>query len=614
MTKTFSILLVVSTTVATLTGCSPEAARRSADLEVGKILADRKQTALDYQPQADALGKAPAGPEKPSQAAFERVPVTTVAPPTTSPIEPSRVVLQFGPLGPSQTFPTGVGTPEDDGTANALSSDAARQQASESFRLGPPAPGGAERQRLDLFGALTYATANSREYRTRMEQLYLAALDVTLERHLLSPRPFVTQTVGYQGGQSDVDYASALTATTAAGVRQRLPYGGEVVAQTLVTFVNALTDAADSGESAQVVLSGTVPLLRGAGMINLEGLIQSERGVVYAVRSFEEFRRSFALDVASAYFRLLTRQQTVNHRRLQVANFQLLLDRTRALYAAGRISFLEVQRSGSAYLRGESQLIDAETQYRNEVDNFKVQIGMDPLAELDVVAVEIDTAAPDLSGDIYASASKFRLDLQTARDRIEDARRQIENAENGLLPDLNITGQTSVGNRADTALSRQLNERSWQYSAGVVLDLPVDRVAERNVYRRTLIDFERARRSYELLRDNIEADVRESVRAIKSSQTQLDIAFRAIELARRRLEFANIKLQQGNTEARDLVEAQSDLLDAQDDYDVARADLQISLLRFMRDSGTLRVDPQAGAIGRALDRKVSVDSLKRDKN
>lgn len=611
VTKTLSILLAVAATAASLSvgGCSPEAYRRSADLEVNKILADRKQTALDYQPQVDVATTAPASSERPAKSAFEKVPVTTVAPPTTSPIEPSIVELPYAPLGPEQTFPDGVGAPASE-SADGLGATASNERTLESFKLGPPTPGQVI-ERLDLFGSLTYATANSREYRTRMEELYLAALDVTLERHLLSPRPFVTQDLVYSGGQADVAYASALTATTAAGVRQRLPYGGEVVAQTLVTFVNALTDAADSGESAAIVLSGSIPLLRGAGMINLENLIQSERSVVYSVRSFEEFRRTFALDVASAYFRVLTRQQLVNNRRTQLANFKLLLERTRALYAAGRISFLEVQRSGSAYLRAENQLTDAEAQYRNALDDFKVQIGMSPLVDLEVVPVQLETAAPDLSGDIYAVANRYRLDLQTAKDRIEDARRGIENSENGLLPDLNLTGETSIGNRADTAFSRQFNADGVQYRAGVRLDLPVDRVAERNVYRRSLIDFERARRNYELLRDNIEADVRASVREIKSSQAQLDIQFRAIELARRRLEFANELLRQGKIEARDLVEAQTDLLEAQDEYDTARADLQIALLRFMRDSGTLRVDPAAGAIGRALDRKQAINATNR---
>ena len=600
----FLLLTAVTAVVAPLTGCTPQAYRRQADLQVGKILAERKQATLDYEPQTEVPTTIPTRAPK---LARQKIPATRMPPPTTSPIEPSRVELGKKPLGPVQRLPDGVGVPTSADETGVDSAAVAREKAVDQLRLGPPTPG-LEIQRLDLFGTLAYATAHSREYRRRMEDLYLAALDVTLERHLLSPRPFVTQSFQFVGGDADVNYAAAMTATTSAGVRQRLPYGGEVVAQTLVTFVNALTEEADSGESAAVVLSGSIPLLRGAGMINLEPLIQSERTVVYAVRSFEEYRRSFALDVASSYFRVLTRIQAVNNARTQVANYQLLLDRTRALYAASRISFLEVQRSGSAYLRAENTVIRAEEELRNSLDDLKVLIGMPVTTELEIIPIELETAEPDLSGDTLAVATRFRLDLQTARDRIEDANRQVDNAKNGLLPDLNINADTSLGNRPNTP-ARQFDGRSFQYSAGILLDLPVDRVAERNDFRRSLIQYERARRDHDLLRDNIEADVRASVREIKSSQATLALQSRAIDLARRRLEYANELLRQGKIDARDLVEAQTDLIDAQNDYETAKADLQIALLRFMRDSGTLRVDPNAGAIGKVLDREESVNKV-----
>ncbi len=44
------------------------------------------------------------------------------------------------------------------------------------------------------------------------------------------------------------------------------------------------------------------------------------------------------------------------------------------------------------------------------------------------------------------------------------------------------------------------------------------------------------------------------------------------------------------------------MLTAQDAFERARAQLQVQVLQFLRDTGTLRVDPAAGAIGRALER------------
>jgi outer membrane protein TolC len=445
-----------------------------------------------------------------------------------------------------------------------------------------------------------------------MDTLYLAALDVTLQRHLLSPRPFARGGLQYAGGQHDVAYASALTATTDVGVRQKLPYGGEIVAESLVSFVHALDGNATNGESASLVLSGSIPLLRGAGLINLEELIASEREVVYQVRSFEEFRRQFAIDVANAYFRLLAAYQSVNNRRTNVANSVSLLDRTRAIYGANlgaaggggrlRLSFLEVQRSEQQLLDAQNDLISTQQNYLNQVDDFKILLGMDIREELDILPVKLEVNIPDLEArDVIAVANQYRLDLQTARDRIDDARRGVANAANGFLPDLSLTGQGTLGNRADTP-AKSVDSRALSYSAGLTLDLPIDRLAERNVYRRSLITYYQSQRGYDDLQDRVAADVRSAVRAIRASEVSVAIQQRSIELAERRLENANLLLKRGDTNARDVVEAQQSLIRAQDLFERARADLQVQVLQFLKQTGTLRVDPESGTLGRALER------------
>lgn len=603
------IVAAAAGVLPSLSGCTPESYRRSADRQVFALLKDRERAAVAYTPEV-AVG--PAGQPPPvTKRAYERIPATPVPPPAPSPIEPPVVETPFGPLGPP--LPLVEAGPDVEAE---LRNESMRQVPDEPSPLtdygplvyGPlPAPG----VRLDLFGALQYAVQNSRQYQDQMEDLYLAALDVTLERHLFTPRPFARAGLEYSGGQADVDYRSALAATANAGVRQRLPYGGEVVAETLVRFVSALNGPAAEGESAQAVLSGSLPLLRGAGLVNLESLIDSERTLIYAVRDFESFRRSFAVQVASQYFNLLTQQQSVANRIQSYRDRANLLERAEALFAAaigggeggrGAFSFLEVQRAQQTLLFAENEVIEARQQYQNALDGFKLLLGMPVTAELDVVAVELDVNVPDVEGvDVLQLAEQYRLDLQTARDRVDDARRGVAVAENGLLPDLDLTGRAQVGNSAGTQ-ARYFNADTLEYSAGVTLDLPVDRLAERNVYRRALIGFDQARRSLEDLRDRVFADVRESLRGIRIAQSTVEIQRRNIELARRRLELSNELLRQGRSDTRDVVEAQDDLLSAQDDYEQAQADLQIQVLQFLRDTGTLRVDPDAGAIGRAMRR------------
>jgi outer membrane protein TolC len=408
--------------------------------------------------------------------------------------------------------------------------------------------------------------------------------------------------VQYTGGQRDVNFRSALAVTNSVGVRQQLPYGGEIVAQALVDFVNALSDGAESGERAELVLSGTIPLLRGAGLVNLEPLIRAERELVYEVRSFEDFRRSFAVQVATQYFRLLSLQSSIANRRFNYIVLQNLTEQTEALYAAGRINFLQVQRALQSQLSAENSLIDAEDAYSAALDNFKVLIGMPVEEVLEVVAVQLDVNVPELDADPPELALKYRLDLQTQRDRIEDAQRAAQVARNGLLPDLDLSARGSLRNESDEP-ARRIDDDSAEYSVALNMDWPLDRVRERNLYRRALIALERAQRNFVETRDNIIADVRDAVRNIRSAQATLQIQQRAVDLAQRRLEYSNELLVQGRaSDSRDVVEAQQSLLQAQDAFDRARAELQTQILNFLRDTGLLRVDPAAGALGLALDR------------
>src|SRR5206468_8402338 len=136
------------------------------------------------------------------------------------------------------------------------------------------------------------------------------------------------------------------------------------------------------------------------------------------------------------------------------------------------------------------------------------------------------------------------------------------------------------------APASDLDSRTSTYNAGIQLDIPIDRVAERNAYRRSLINLQRAERAYEELKDRISIAARDALRGIESAQMTVQIQQLGIEVAMRRLDNSNELLRQGQVTSRDVVESQSSLLSAQDAYFRARADLQISILEYLRQTGT----------------------------
>jgi hypothetical protein len=596
----FKFLLACATLAGAIgvVGCSTENYRQWADRDVNKLLTDRKQDALGYQPKTDV--GAPVPKDAVPKRAYAKIPETPIPPPhQPSAVEPDRVVVPYGVLGPElkwmRDWPV-VSVAVD------LGVESSEHAALERLRLGPPSPF-IPHIRLDLFGSLHYGIQHSRQYQDQLEQLYLAGLDVTLQRHLIyDPHPFLRTSVAYNGGQADVATRSALTVATNAGVTQQLPYGGQVTATALVSFMDALNNQSVDGESAQLALAASIPLLRGAGMVNLEPLINSERSLIYQVRSFEDFRRAFVVNLASQYFNLQARLQSVNNRRANYENTQTIETQTEALFTANRISFLEVQRSRQALLQAETSLISAQTVFDNAVDDFKLVLGMPVEQDLEIVPVALQVVIPDTTEqEADRLAERYRLDLQTARDRIEDARRNVDNAENGLLPDLSLLASSSVGNRVGTP-AKEIDSRTLEYNIGGTLSFPVDRLAERNTYRAALIGYQQSQRSLVDQTDSARADVRTSLRQIHTAQLNIEIQHRAVDLATRRLEYSTLLLQLGQLSSnRDLVDAQSSLLSAQDAYEQAKSDLQVNVLQYLRNTGTLRVDPSAGTLGRVLN-------------
>jgi hypothetical protein len=595
-TRPVRTILFILLAAISVSGCTADFYERQADRQVSGIVKEREKQTLGYTPEAEA--KTDPKAVKATTQAYAKIPQTPIPAPGVPQVEPLQVELHYGPLGPKRFDWPNVAQ-SNRGTASYESLDS---KIRDRLRLGPPSL--AERPlRLDFFASLRYAVQHSRSYQDQMEELYLAALNVTLQRHLFEPRPFAGASLSYLGGQRDVNYRSALNTTLRAGVRQRLPYGGEVVAQGLVDFVNALNDNSSSGETAEVVLSASVPLLRGAGMVNLEPLISGERRMVYQVRTFENFRRDFVISLSQQYFRLINLQAAVLDRRLNYASFEQLTERSRALYAAGRIAFLELQRSLQELLTAENSLIDSQETYLAALDDFKLLLGMPVEQGLEIVPVELDVDFPKIGEEEAIDlALKYRLDFRTAQDQVDDARRGVANARNGLLPDLTFGAEGHLGNRTDTPASR-LDERTNNYAARLDLDLPLDRVAERNDYRKALIDVRRASRDMEDLRDRIMSDVRESLRLIQQSNLSLQIQRQGIDLATKRRENAYELLRSGKSNStRDLVEAQNSLLRARDQFESARATQQINILRFLRNCGTLRLDPGSGGLGTAMDR------------
>ncbi|NJM55771.1 MAG: TolC family protein [Verrucomicrobiae bacterium] len=194
-------------------------------------------------------------------------------------------------------------------------------------------------------------------------------------------------------------------------------------------------------------------------------------------------------------------------------------------------------------------------------------------------------------GEAFRIAVQRRLDLLNEIDRFEDSKRKIVVAANLLKTQLDFFGGVSVESLPPTDYA-DFQWEDFQANAGLRLNLPIDRLRERNVYRTTFINFERQLRALGLALDNLRSGVRETVRDLELLEASYEIQKRSVDLADARVESAELLLQAGRVQVRDLLEAQNDQLRARNAFTVALIDYHVRRLEFLQDLGVLNINEE----------------------
>ena len=312
--------------------------------------------------------------------------------------------------------------------------------------------------------------------------------------------------------------------------------------------------------------------------------------MIYAARSFERSRRDFLFEISVDFLDLVLEKRRLNNSEESVRSFELSENRERARYEEGFVDRFEAARAENATVSARASLNTSRERYRSSVDRFKVRLGMPVDQALTIVDSGLELPMPLTSlVDAVRTAMTYRLDLQTDRDQLADTKRQLDNARNDLLPDLDFDASVNIPTDPDKDRAGvDFEPRETDFTAGITFGLPLDREVERLNVRQSQINLERARRSYDESRDNVATEVRQAVRSIDAALFNVQIQTRGMEIAEQRIDSIQAAPERANAIER--TDAVTDRLNAQDDFDQANRDLQVSILRYLLDSGQLRIN------------------------
>lgn len=445
---------------------------------------------------------------------------------------------------------------------------------------------------LTVGDALLAGVANSRTYQFNKEKLYLTALTLTSERYQYAPQFFAASTASLNRNS---DKSQDYRVTSQAGVGQLLQSGarlsGALANDVISYYVGGNPRSAVSTMSVNLVQ----PLLRGSGSaIVAESLTQAERNVIYEIRGFSRFQTTFAVDVVVAYLRLLQQKDTVRN---QYASYQAsILSRDRMEAQVDRQPRVQIDQARQKELTDRNSYLSAVERYRDAADNFKQLLCL-PLT----VDVKLDERAIDdlrtnglpplvvSEADAFRLALEQRLDLINEIDRFEDSKRKVKVAADGLRTSLDLFASAAIDSDKPTDYTK-FTWDNYRASAGLRLNLPIDRLPERNIYRTSFITFERQLRTLAQTLDDLRDTIRVGLRQLGLTRSSYEIQQKSVELADQRVESAELLMQAGRIQVRDLLDAQNDQLRARLAFTQALIDYYVARMGLLRDIGVLDIN------------------------
>jgi outer membrane protein TolC len=443
-------------------------------------------------------------------------------------------------------------------------------------------------QELNLVACLQIASENNRQYQGQRESLYLAALDLTLERWRFGWQPAAGAGASANGSLGANDDGASVDGT--ASISRLFGNGGRLVMDVGAALFGAIAEGEGWDAISNLGVSWTQPLLRGAAReVVMEPLTQSERNLVYAVRNFERFRRTFGLDVATRYYRLVLTRQNVANEKANIEALELVARRSTAFAEAGKLSELEASDAANSLIGSQNRLLSLEASFQTQLDNFKLFLGI-PIEvaiglDLDgLTRLSVDGAVKEFADldeeQLLRIALTQRLDYLNEVERLMDSERRTRISAEDLKIGLDLSAGLNNNSETGRPLAYRSDGSTW--NIGLDLDLPVDQIPERNSYRRSLISLQTDQRDLIELQDSIRADLRDSIRLLELNELTYELQERNVALNVRRARNANMLLEAGRLDTNDYLRAQQSLTSARNATDAARVDFTLTRLQLFQ--------------------------------
>jgi len=376
------------------------------------------------------------------------------------------------------------------------------------------------------------------------------------------------------------------TQTARGFIAQEMPTGGLLILSNDIT--RDIVGTAPALAGSDVTISLVQPLLRNGRVYVATRPIKDAE---YDVRIEEARLRAEVLrvtaDTARAYYNWNLASRVIEVVRAAIQRDEALIEASEALLAAGLVTVRDVISARVSLTKDSDRLVSAEADAESAKNAFFDVLGLPLESRAELLDKEIKFEPVPLEPEKWiATAVQDRPEVMELEERLAKSSLNVEVADNALLPQLDFVGSYTKA-QTNTTLRRAYGLRGDEWSAGLVVSVPLGNVAAESGLVRARIEHARLKEQLFLQKRQVELEVRAAELKLRTSRNRIDALGKVLEHAKELYEVAKASFARGLATNLDITSAQEDILDAETD-----------LLRAIVDFNTGLAELEAALAGR----------------
>jgi outer membrane protein len=439
---------------------------------------------------------------------------------------------------------------------------------------------------FSLKEAVQHALKNNLSLKVGAFDPAIAQTDILSARSVFDPVLFADHTWSAFAeplGNDFLGQTSRRQRRSGVGLRHQLPVGWRYAVEYRNDYDKFALDRNLKLATSEnnVFLSVVVPFLRGAGShINRAGIDIAELAYQSSLKAFEQSALDLVLEVEVAYWALVQARLVLDVRKRALQNSREFLGLLEKEIEYGKAAPYEAYEAQQNVSSRERDLEQGAQQVELTEQTLSRLLGIDPVTvniiPTQMPSQDVPQNLPDLD-EVVVEAIARRPLIEQVKLSLQVLNRQVEVAENDLLPSFNAVGEHRLGDS---------NASPYAWSVGLELELPLGNREARARRNRLQVAYNQTLTSKKDLEQRVRLEVAQALRTFDIATRRVKAAREASVMAEKRVEAELTRFRVGFTPSHRVIFAQQQQIVTDEDGAVSLVNLELARSAFRRAVGT----------------------------